>query len=379
VVIANLLDRWIETKTVLDLGCGIGTWLRAFAGDGRRDVFGIENERLDPCHLEVDPNLILLADLNHRLDLHRRFDLVVCLEVAEHLAPEAAEVVVGNCTRHADVVLFSAAIPGQQGRIHLNEQLPEYWVGLFSAQGYAVFDIIRPLIWDDQNIPVWYRQNMLLFVRNTLPLVGMLRDEVQRLGAAVPLNRAHPDLLKWFSREADLARRAAAGTDRKNRELTALTARLTKTEAELTAQLAMIKSELKRTTDRMRLLKQESDLIVNSTIWRMTGPLRRAGRAVPLPARQMLRRMVHATAALARKAHSPPPVPVTTARMSAKRFGAPEAWRIVVISGEPHGLGHYYRVEQFVEAAKAIGATVLSTTPKDAVAHHHELLTRISH
>ena len=377
VVIANLLDRWIETKTVLDLGCGIGTWLRGFAGGGRRHVFGIESERLDPCHLEVDPNLILHADLSHRLDLHRRFDLVLCLEVAEHLTAEAAEVAVGNCTRHADVVLFSAAIPGQQGHSHLNEQLPEYWVDLFSAQGYAVFDIIRPLIWDDRNIPVWYRQNMLLFVRDTLPIVDTLRDEAQRLGAAVPLSRAHPDLLKWHSHEADLARQAAAEENRKNRELrgelTEMAARLTKTKAEMAARLTMIKSQLKRTTDTMELLKQERDLIVNSTIWHMTGPLRRAGRAMPLPARQMLRRMVRATAALARKAHWPRAVPFAAVAVAAKR--APDAWRIVVISGEPHTPGHYYRVVRFVEAAKAIGATVLSITPKEAAAHHRDLLT----
>ena len=376
VVIANLLDRWIETKTVLDLGCGIGTWLCAFAAGSRRDVLGIENERLDPCHLEVDPNLILHADLSHRLDLQRRFDLVLCLEVAEHLTAKAAEVVVGNCTRHADVVLFSAAIPGQQGRIHLNEQLPEYWVDLFSAQGYAVFDIIRPLIWDDRNIPVWYRQNMLLFVDETLPIVGMLRGEAQRHGAAVPLNRAHPDLLRWFSHEADMAGQAAAAGNRENRELrgelTELTAQFTTTKAKLTAQLTMIKSELKRTTDTMELLKEERDLIVNSTIWRMTAPLRRAGRAIPRPARQMLRRMVHATAALARRG-PPRAVPSDAAAVSAKRTG--DAWRIVVISGEPHNPGHDYRVVRFVEAAKAIGATVLSITPKEAAAHHHDLLT----
>ncbi len=390
VVIANLLDRWIETKTVLDLGCGIGMWLCAFAAGGRRDVLGIENERLDPCHLAVDPNLILHADLNHHLDLQRRFDLVLCLEVAEHLTAEAAEVVVGNCTRHADVVLFSAAIPGQQGRVHLNEQLPEYWVGLFSAQGYAVFDIIRPLIWDDRNIPVWYRQNTLLFVRESLPIVGMLREEAQRLDAVVPLNRAHPDLLKWFSHEAVLARQVAAEENHKNRELQGeltemtaqltktkakMTAQLTKTKAEMAAQLITIKRELERKTYTLGLLKQERDLIANSTIWRITGPLRRVGRTLPLPARQMLRRVVHATAALARKAHSPRAARSAATAVSATRIGAPDAWRIVVISGEPDGLGQSYRVVRFAEAAKAIGATVLSITPAEVAAHHHDLLT----
>lgn len=125
VVVANILDRWIETKSVLDLGCGTGTWLRGFAASGRREVFGVEGEHLDLQHLEIDPELILHADLGQQIDLRRRFDLVLCLEVAEHIASESAGTVVDNCIRHADIVLFSAALPGQQGRRHVNEQLPD--------------------------------------------------------------------------------------------------------------------------------------------------------------------------------------------------------------------------------------------------------------
>jgi glycosyltransferase involved in cell wall biosynthesis/SAM-dependent methyltransferase len=380
VVVANLLDRWIETKSVLDLGCGTGTWLRGFAGGGRREVFGVEQEQFDPRDLAVEPDLIAHADLSQTLNLHRRFDLVLCLEVAEHIAAEAANTVVGNCVRHADVVLFSAALPGQQGRHHVNEQLPEYWVERFAAHGYAMFDVIRPRIWNDRNIPIWYRQNMLLFVRDTLPVVTKLRTETEREAATVPLNRAHPDLLRWFSNEATLARQsgaeAAQANEQLQRKLAETTTQLSAATTQLTAtttQLTAARSELKRVSYTVGLLKQEREVIVNSTIWRMTGPLRRAGRALPPPVRRMLRWSVHAVVAVPRKLHRSRVARGSVAAAQAQSGTTTGSWRIAVISGEPHNPGHYYRVVRFAEAAAAIGGTVLSITP-DQVADHYDAL-----
>ena len=85
VVVANILERWLDFRTVLDLGCGTGTWLRVLQGGGRRQVFGVDLEAVDRADLEVDADLILIADLGRKLDLHQRYDLVVCLEVAEHI------------------------------------------------------------------------------------------------------------------------------------------------------------------------------------------------------------------------------------------------------------------------------------------------------
>jgi glycosyltransferase involved in cell wall biosynthesis/SAM-dependent methyltransferase len=374
---ANILDRLIETKTVLDLGCGTGTWLRGFAAGGRREVFGIEGEQLDPQYLEIDPSLILHADLGQHIDLNRRFDLVLCLEVAEHVAAGAAETVVDNCIRHADIVLFSAALPGQQGRHHINEQLPEYWVALFRSRGYVVFDVIRPLIWDDKNIPIWYRQNILLFVRDDLPVVAQLQIEAERVAAVVPLNRAHPDLLQWFSREATGAKQAAVEAAKANQELRRTladtTARLVAARRRAEVERDANTIELRRATDTVAQLTQEREIILNSTLWRLTGPIRRVGRAVPLPVRRMLRGVLNAAATAgklrpARRKHG------GAIQASVGLSGAPGDLRIVVVSGEPHNPGHFYRVVRFSEAAKALGATVLSITLSEAPAHRRDLV-----
>lgn len=206
-MVFNILDRLLSIDSVLDLGCGIGTWMQAALVKPEREVLGIEIEEFAPEQLLVAPQTIINATLDREIELHRRFDLVLCLETAEHVAPECAANLVSNCVRHSDVVLFSAAIPGQGGLHHVNEQPPEYWQELFDKYDYEVIDIIRPLIWCDTEIPAWYRQNMLLFVnRRACSTLEHLRREVSQ--TAIPLHRAHPDLFQWQSQE--LARRQAA-------------------------------------------------------------------------------------------------------------------------------------------------------------------------
>ena len=98
------------------------------------------------------------------LALGRSFDLAVALEIAEHLPDSAAECFVESLTGLAPAVLFSAAIPGQGGTGHLNERWPEYWSRLFAAAGFDPIDALRPRIWHDERVEVWYAQNTFLYV-----------------------------------------------------------------------------------------------------------------------------------------------------------------------------------------------------------------------
>jgi hypothetical protein len=97
-------------------------------------------------------------------DLGRRFSLAQCLEVGEHIAPEASAVLVANLVKHSDCVLFSAAIPGQGGENHVNERPYEFWRALFAEHGYAPYDFLRPLLRGASGVEIWYRQNAVLYV-----------------------------------------------------------------------------------------------------------------------------------------------------------------------------------------------------------------------
>jgi hypothetical protein len=73
------------------------------------------------------------------------------------------------------VILFSAAVPGQGGLHHVNEQWQSYWASLFLDRGYDVFDALRPRIWRNENVSFWYRQNAFVAVsRKNRPLVERL-------------------------------------------------------------------------------------------------------------------------------------------------------------------------------------------------------------
>jgi len=64
------------------------------------------------------------------------------------------------------VVLFSAAVPGQGGEHHVNEQPPEYWRSLFAERGYDCFDFLRARLRDRSDVRPWYRYNTLIYANS---------------------------------------------------------------------------------------------------------------------------------------------------------------------------------------------------------------------
>lgn len=155
----------LDVRSVLDVGCAGGGWLSEWRQAGVVDVFGVDGAYVDPADLEIERECFMSADLAGSFDLARTFDLVQSLEVAEHIDKTAADVFVSNLVRHARrFILFSAAVPGQGGEHHINEQPYDYWRERFAEYGFAAYDFVRPRIAADNGISFWYRYNILLFV-----------------------------------------------------------------------------------------------------------------------------------------------------------------------------------------------------------------------
>jgi SAM-dependent methyltransferase len=148
---------------VADFGCGRGAWLRQWLNLGLTDVIGVDGEYIAGETLLIPRERFVGADLSRPLDVGRRFDLVQCLEVAEHIAPECAGTLVRSLVRHGDLVMFSAATPGQGGEHHVNERPYSFWRALFAARGYDMYDAIRPLVRLRADIEPWYRYNTFVF------------------------------------------------------------------------------------------------------------------------------------------------------------------------------------------------------------------------
>ena len=185
-----IVQKFVPVRSVCDVGCGVGTWLRAFLEAGVHDVLGVDGCYVDNYLLEIPGSAFYRADLRQALRLDRSFDLAMSIEVAEHLPESRSISFVEDLTRLAPVVLFSAAIPRQGGTNHINEQWQSHWAAIFARYDFVSCDVLRPLIWDNAEIARWYRQNILLFCRRDfLPEVPRLTPGQD---GGSPLSVVHP-------------------------------------------------------------------------------------------------------------------------------------------------------------------------------------------
>ena len=171
-VIVPLVLSWVQVASVVDVGCGTGAWLAAFRSNGVDDVLGLDGDWVEAGQLCIPQHQFLRQDLACTVALPLRFELAVCMEVAEHLPAARAASLVTDLTRLAPCVLFSAAVPGQGGTHHINEQPLSYWSNHFARRGFAPADLIRPLIWGDDRVEWWYRQNIVFFAAPGHPILA---------------------------------------------------------------------------------------------------------------------------------------------------------------------------------------------------------------
>jgi len=171
--VAHLFALW-QPESVIDIGCGKGTWLAACGERGVRRLAGLDGDWVSQ-DMMVDPAIAFRrADLREAVRTEERYDLAMSLEVAEHLPASSAESFVRTLVAHAGAIVFSAAYVGQPGRNHINTQPHSFWANQFLSHGYLLFDFFRPRFWSDNDVDPWYRQNTFLYVRPEHPLRAAL-------------------------------------------------------------------------------------------------------------------------------------------------------------------------------------------------------------
>lgn len=190
-IVPLILDL-VQPRSVVDVGCGVGTWLSVFRACGLDDVVGLDGDYVDTRLLEIPEGSFRRHDLTAPLQLDRQFDLVLSLEVAEHIPPAYAEAFVTTLTQMGACVCFSAAIPRQGGTGHVNERWPEYWAEQFRRRGYVVIDCIRKRVWRNPKVASWYAQNTLLYVREDRLADYPALQRARESGGALPLAIVHP-------------------------------------------------------------------------------------------------------------------------------------------------------------------------------------------
>jgi len=167
-IVVPIVMSLVRPSSVIDVGCGPGTWLSVFHECGVKRIIGLDGDHIDPSWLVIPEDCFHAVDLSKPFDAGGQFDLAICLEVAEHLPKKSSADLVRGLVALAPFVLFSAAVPLQGGVHHINEQWPEFWKALFQKSGYRALDPIRKEIWKNTDVAYWYRQNTFLFVREDM-------------------------------------------------------------------------------------------------------------------------------------------------------------------------------------------------------------------
>lgn len=180
----------LNPKSVVDVGCGIGTWLKVFKDNGI-EIKGIDGDYVDKKLLKIEVEDFIDFNLEKLYISNYKYDLAISLEVAEHLSIESADVFIDTLTGLSDVVIFSAAIPNQGGQNHINEQEPNYWIQKFKRNGFKLYDILRPVFWDNENVDSWYKQNILIFSNSV-----DLENKFNLLKSFDGKHLVHPGILK---------------------------------------------------------------------------------------------------------------------------------------------------------------------------------------
>lgn len=194
----------LQPSTMIDIGCGSGVWVREFASHGVSG-HGVDGPWVEKSALVISPEEFTPYDFNvsaspFQISLPRqKFDLLISMEFLEHLEPVKADPIVDFMTSIADVIVAGAAIPGQGGHCHLNEQYPSYWIERFAAHGYEAFDLVRPIFWSDPRVEYWYAQNTLAYFRGGVP-ASVRNAASDRMASMLshPADLVHPQLLQAY-------------------------------------------------------------------------------------------------------------------------------------------------------------------------------------
>jgi len=193
VVVPMILDL-VSPRSALDVGCGTGSWLAEFRERGVEDICGLDGAWVPLDRLQIPLDRFGPVDLAAPGTLPRRFDVALCLEVAEHVDEAGAKGLIEFLTAASSVVVFSAAVPGQGGTGHVNEQWLDYWQEIFTTFGYRLFDPIRAQVWDNPSVEPWYAQNLVVFADQRAEPALLDRLTIAHELNTIRVNAIHPGM-----------------------------------------------------------------------------------------------------------------------------------------------------------------------------------------
>jgi hypothetical protein len=184
IILPIVMGKYSGVSSIVDVGGGLGAWLHAGFENGVTELLLVEADYVTLDDVKCKQIELINHDLENALPNGlKRYDLAISVEVAEHLSEKRADSYVRDLCKLSNLILFSAAIPGQGGYKHINEQWLSYWVEKFKSENFFPDDFIRSQIWENSDVEWWYRQGIVLFQKsNSANLLS-------------PINLVHPEQL----------------------------------------------------------------------------------------------------------------------------------------------------------------------------------------
>lgn len=244
--IADHIISTIQPRRVLDAGCALGLLVEALRDRGV-DAEGIDlsSYAIANVHEPIKPFCRHGSIVD---ELPARYDLIVSIEVVEHMPARDGEAAIANLCRHTDDVLFSSSPFDHRETSHVNVQPTEHWAELFARHGF-----FRDVDYDASFVTPW----AIRFRRSGEPLARIVRDFERRFSV--------------LSYERNETRTFSMQVERRLAEALARVKAAEEKASGAEAQVGLVKAEVGLVKAEVAQARATIELMKDSLFWKMRG------------------------------------------------------------------------------------------------------------
>jgi len=167
--VGKYIFNTFSPDSILDLGCGVGSYIEGALLAGCKKVLGIELnfDNAKEYFTDLICPYIISGDVTINLKLQCKFDCVISFEVGEHIEPDGTQGFINNLTSYTNkYIIFTAASPGQRGTGHINLLDKNIWIESVVKKGFVYRgDLVDKckIDWKEFNVESYIIKNLMIF------------------------------------------------------------------------------------------------------------------------------------------------------------------------------------------------------------------------
>lgn len=161
----DIIIKEFNPKSVADIGCGIGLYVNEFDKRGVEAV-GYDGSPYAIKNSVTRKGLLKIGDIRKNLNFDKKYDIVLSIEVAEHIPTKCSDIFVNTLTKCSDVIILTAAQKGQGGTDHINEQPRYFWIKKFEKKNFNFNKSLSEKLsfkMKEKGVPWWIHGNLMIF------------------------------------------------------------------------------------------------------------------------------------------------------------------------------------------------------------------------